>query len=131
MTSNTSIMATTLGTLITLYFIIGLVIGSLFLYIGARIAKIDERTFWKAIKATFYILVIQALCSFIFSHFLPFIASTIISVIVSFLIALYMTKAVYATTTLKAFIANIWIYIFIALLLAWMGLELYTLYATM
>jgi len=94
--------------LIILMMVISILVGSLFLYLGASIAGIEEKSFGKAIGAFVLSWIVVAIITGIFS-FMPVIG-TILGFIVGIILSVLIVKSMFKTSSGKAFIA---------LLLAW------------
>lgn len=82
------------------------IIGGIFIYIGAKLAKISDATFLKAFEAAF----IGAILSLILTYISPVYGG-----IIAWILVIPIIKYVYNTTWVKAFIA--WIIYFIVLII--------------
>jgi len=96
-----------IGALI-LMIIVSILVGALFLYLGAAIAGIENKSFGKAIGAFVLSWIVVAIITLIFS-FVPVIG-TILGFIVGIILSVLIVKSMFKTTSAKAFIA---------LLIAW------------
>ena len=96
-----------IGALI-LMIVVSILIGSLFLYLGAAIAGIEGKSFGKSVGAFVLSWIVVVLISAIFS-FVPLIGS-ILGFIVGLILSILIVKSIFGTSSGKAFIA---------LLLAW------------
>jgi hypothetical protein len=93
---------------IIVFIIVPILIGALFLYLGASIAGIENKSFGKAIGAFVLSWLVVAIISAIFSFF-PVVGS-ILGFIVGIILSVLIIKSIFKTSSGKAFIA---------LLLAW------------
>lgn len=82
-------------------FIALVVIDSIFLWIGTKIARIDKASFGKAILAVIIMMVLSAILAFALGP-LGFIG-----ILLSFLVTLWVVKTWYDTSWGKAFLALI------------------------
>ena len=88
---------------IILFIIVPILIGALFLYLGAAIAGIEGKSFGKAIGAFLLSWLVVAIISGIFS-FVPVIG-TILGFIVGIILSVLIIKSIFKTSSGKAFIA--------------------------
>lgn len=86
--------------------ILSTIIGGIFIYIGAKVAKISDATFLKAFEAAF----VGAILSLILTYISPLYGG-----IIAFILVWPVIKYIYNTTWVKAFIA--WIIYFIVLII--------------
>jgi hypothetical protein len=94
--------------LILLMIAVSVVVGALFLYLGASIAGIENKSFGKAIGAFILSWIIVAIITAIFS-FVPLVGS-ILGFIIGIILSVLIVKSMFQTSTGKAFVA---------LLMAW------------
>lgn len=94
--------------IIILMIVINILIGAFFLWLGAKIAGIENNTFGKAIGAFVLSMIVVYVISLIFS-FIPLIG-TILGFIIGLILSILIVKGIYKTSSGKAFIA---------ILLAW------------
>ncbi len=95
--------------LMILMAVVSILIGALFLYLGAAIAGIENRSFGKAIGAFVLSWIIVAIITTIFM-FVPVIGP-ILGFIIGIILSVMIVKSMFNTSTGKAFIA---------LLIAWL-----------
>ncbi len=94
--------------LIILMIVVSIVVGALFLYLGAAVAGIENRSFGKAVGAFVVSWLVVTILTAIFS-FVPLIG-TILGFIVGIILSVLIVKSMFKTSSGKAFIA---------LLIAW------------
>jgi hypothetical protein len=93
---------------IILMIVVSIVVGALFLYLGAAVAGIENRSFGKAVGAFVLSWIIVFIIMAIF-QFVPVIGS-ILGFIIGLILSVLIVKSMFKTSSGKAFIA---------LLLAW------------
>ena len=94
--------------IIILMIVVSVVVGALFLYLGASIAGIENKSFGKAIGAFVLSWIMVAIITAIFS-FVPVLGS-ILGFIIGIILSVLIVKSMFQTSSGKAFIA---------LLMAW------------
>ena len=94
--------------LIILMIVVSIVVGALFLYLGAAVAGIENRSFGKAVGAFVLSWIIVAIITAIF-QFVPVIGP-ILGFIIGLILSVLIVKSMFKTSSGKAFIA---------LLIAW------------
>lgn len=80
--------------------VIGLVIGAVFMAIGAALAGIRDRTFGKAVMATFLVWIVAGVVSGVAGFFFP-----LLGLVVYVLLAIVLVKAAYGCGVVQALIA--------------------------
>lgn len=95
-------------------FVIALVLSGLFMWIGAKLARIGDATFRKAILVALCTSVAAGAIVAIFS-FIP-MAGIILGFIFGLIAALFVIKAIFATSFGKAFL--VWVFNVVAVSLA-------------
>lgn len=117
---------------IILFIIVPILIGSLFLYLGASVAGIEDKSFGKAIGAFILSWLVVVIISAIFS--LVPVIGTILGFIVGIILSVLIIKSIFKTSTGKAFIALLlaWVlYVITWFILALVfGLSMATMWAT-
>ena len=94
--------------------ILAIILGVLFVFWGAKVAKIKYTTFWKALMATVASSVITSLVT-LFLGLLQQVGAYI-GLILSVVITIWVIKSVFNTTWRKAIIA--WLFMGIAFVIA-------------
>ena len=89
--------------LIPIGIVLGILLGIVFLYLGARGANIEEVTFGKAVIAYFVNCAVGLILG-TFLSFIPIIG-TIIALLISMVFSIFVIKGVFETTFLKALFA--------------------------
>jgi len=97
-------------------FLLSLLIGAFFIWIGAKLARIPKRTFGRAIIAALASSVATWLVAWIFSFFPGSPWWSLIGAVVGLLVVLAVFKSVFDTTWGKAFL--IWLLQVVAIFLA-------------
>jgi len=96
---------------ILLFFIFGVIIGGLFIWIAAKIARVENATFAKAILvsiASIFLIVILFILMPFLGHLLGFILGLILSILI--------IKTIFNTSFARSII--VWIFLLIAIAIA-------------
>ena len=94
--------------------ILAIILGALFLWLGAKIAKIKHTTFWKALMATIASSVITSIITFLLGLLQQI--GAYIGLILSVVVTIWVIKSVFYTTWRKAIIA--WFFMCVAFIIA-------------
>jgi uncharacterized membrane protein YeaQ/YmgE (transglycosylase-associated protein family) len=95
---------------------LGIVIGGFFVWIAAKLARVENGTFGRAIAASIAASVASGLVSWFFSFFGPGLMWSLLGALVGLLVVLWVFKSMFDTSWGKAFL--IWIFQLLAIALA-------------
>jgi hypothetical protein len=104
-----SLLGASIGVIVFLL-IISLLISAFFIYLGSKMANVNQGTYGNAIKAVLASFFINIIVIGVFS-FLPIIG-TFIGVIIAFFLVIFAYKSIYNTSFGKGFL--IWLFTFVA-----------------
>jgi hypothetical protein len=91
---------------VVLFFVLGVLISAIFIYIGVKLAKVQRATFGRAFGAALLMIIINFVVGLIVG--LATGGNPIAGFIVGLLITLFVIKGVFSTSLGKAFVA--WIF---------------------
>jgi len=95
-------------------FIVATIIAAFFMWLGAKLARVENATFVKSILAALAAAAITWIVSLIFS--LVPVAGTIVGFVIGLILTIFAIKAIYATTFGKAVL--VWVFHIIAEIIA-------------
>ncbi|MFW5837049.1 MAG: hypothetical protein ACOCVM_03515 [Desulfovibrionaceae bacterium] len=92
---------------VVLFFVLSVLAGAVVVHVAARLAKVPDSRFVKAVKAVILNALASLLVSVVLTSLVP-VAGTALGFIISLLVTLWILRAIYKTTWGKA--ALMWIF---------------------
>ena len=95
--------------------LLGVLIGGFFVWLGAKMARVERGTFGRAILAALAATVASGLVSWLFSLFGDGLFLSVIGALVGLVVVLWVFKSIFDTSWGKAFL--IWLFQVIAIVI--------------
>ncbi|MFC1721535.1 hypothetical protein ACFL0Z_01330 [Patescibacteria group bacterium] len=95
------------------FLLLAVLIGGFFIWLGAKMARVERGTFGRAILAAIAGALASGLVSWVFSLFGDGLIFSVIGAIVGLIIVLWVFKSIFDTTWGKAFL--IWLFQLVAI----------------